>query len=83
MWPGSPYDVKRVVDVRQQEAERRIQQASLLREAAEGRRRWVPQPLCPALCWLGRLLSALGGQLHELGAPDELAAPAASTTAPK
>lgn len=72
MWPTNPYDVKSVVDVRQEEAERRIQHASLLREAAQGRRRWVPQRLCPALCWVGRLLVAAGRGLYELGAPDEL-----------
>jgi len=58
MLPRSPYDVKRVVDVRQAEAERRIRHEALLQEAAEARGRPASRRRRPLLGWLRRLRPA-------------------------
>lgn len=69
MLPVSPYEVKRMADMRVEEALRRAEHHRLLRGAGRGRLGGVLRQVCRPLRQVGRLLVALGRRLQQLGLP--------------
>lgn len=69
MLPISPYDVKRIADMRAEEAVRRMRRRRLVREATANQRGWLAQRVAPLLGRSGCLLVAAGCRLQQIGAP--------------
>jgi hypothetical protein len=69
MVPLSPYDAKRIADMRAEEAMRRMRHRRLVREATANQGGWMVQRIAPLLRRLGRLLVAAGRRLQNLGSP--------------
>lgn len=72
MLPISPYDVKRMVDRRAEEAIRRRDQQRLLQEARTAQRGSAPPLSDGMLGWLGRLVAWLGSRRQPNCSPGSL-----------
>lgn len=71
MFPMSPYDVKRIADVRAEEALRRMHHRRLVRQATMNQRGWLMRQVAPLLRRSGRLLVAAGRRLQDIGSPQK------------
>jgi hypothetical protein len=67
MLPVNPYDLKRIADMRVEEAMGRMHHRRLLREVATNQRGWVPRQIVLLLRRSGRLLVAAGRRLQQIG----------------
>jgi len=63
------YLAEAIVNVRLQEAARRCEARRLLRQAGIDQRGWWPRQRCWLVCYLGRLLVALGQRLQQYSQP--------------
>jgi hypothetical protein len=64
----SPYDAKKVADMRAEEAVRRMHYRRLVREATANQEGWAVRQIAPLLRRSGELLVAAGRRLQQVGA---------------
>ncbi len=82
MLPISPYDAKRIADMRVEEAMRRMRHQRLVREATANQRGWLARRIAALLGRCGSLLVAAGRRVQQIGAPPKVSVEAQAQRGP-